>query len=190
MKKSLAAFALAALASQAAFAAPTAYTVDGSHTFPRFEYNHLGFSNQVHRFTKTSGTVVWDREAKTGSVDIVIDATSVDTGHALFNQHIQGEDFFHTAKYPKITFKSTRVKFDGERPVAIEGELTIKDITRPVTLAVTSFLAKPHPMLRKDALGANATAKVSRADFNVHKNVPFVSDEVTLSISIEAVAAE
>ena len=187
MKKTLATLAVATLVSVPAFAAPETYGIDGTHTYPRFEYNHLGFSNQVHRFTKTSGTVTWDRAARTGAVDISIDASSVDTGYALFNQHIQAEDYFDTARYPTITFKSTAVKFDGEKPVAIDGNLTIKGVTRPVTLTVTAFHSAPHPMLKRDAIGANAVAKVKRSEFNMGKNVPYVGDDVTLSISLEAI---
>ena len=187
MKKTLASIALAALVSAPAFAAPETYNIEGTHTYPRFEYNHFGYSTQVQRFNKTTGKIVWDRAAKTGEVDITIDATSVDTGYALFNQHIQGEDFFDTAKHPAITFKSTAVKFDGDKPVAVDGNLTIKGVTKPVTLAVTSFHTMPHPMLKKDAIGANASAKVKRSEFNMGKNVPYVSDEVTLSIAMEAI---
>jgi polyisoprenoid-binding protein YceI len=186
MKKTLASIALATLVSAPAFAAPETFTIDGTHTYPRFEYNHLGYSNQVHRFTKTTGTVTWDRTAKTGAVDITIDATSVDTGYALFNQHIQGADFFDTATHPTISFKSTAVKFDGDKPVAVDGNLTIKGVTKPVTLTVTSFHNAQHPMLKKDAIGANAVAKLKRSEFNMGKNVPYVSDEVALSISLEA----
>ncbi len=171
----------------AAYAAPETFVVDVSHTAPRFEYTHLGYSNQQHRFDKTSGKLVIDRAAKTGSVDIVIDAKSVNTGYALFNEHIQGEDFFHTASFPTITYKSTAVKFEGDKPVAVEGNLTIKGVTKPVTLTVTHFHAMPHPMLKKDAIGANAVAKLKRSDFNMGKNAPYVSDEVTLSIAVEAV---
>lgn len=187
MKKHLTALALAAAVASPVFAAPETYTVDGTHTYPRFEYNHLGFSNQVQRFNKTTGSIVFDRAAKTGAVDITIDARSVDTGYALFNQHIQAEDYFDTEKYPTITYKSTAVKFDGEKPVAVEGNLTIKGVTRPVTLTLTAFQTMPHPMLKKPALGANAVAKVKRSEFNMGKNVPHVSDEVTLSIAVEAV---
>lgn len=187
MKKHLALIALAAALAAPAFAAPETYTIDGTHTFPRFEYNHLGFSNQLQRFNKTTGTVVFDRAAKTGSVDIVIDAKSVDTGYALFNQHIQGGDFFDTENFPTITYKSTAVKFDGDKPVAVEGNLTIKGVTKPVTLTLTSFQTMPHPMLKKPALGANAVAKVKRTDFNMGKNAPYVSDEVTLTIGVEAI---
>jgi polyisoprenoid-binding protein YceI len=173
--------------SAAAIAAPETFNIDPNHSAPRFEYNHLGYSNQQHSFDRATGKIVFDRTAQTGSVDVTIDATSVNTGYALFNQHIQGEDYFDTAKYPTITFKSTKVKFDAGKPVAVEGNLTIKGVTKPVTLTVTSFQATPHPMLKKDAIGANAVAKVKRSEFNMGKNVPYVSDEVTLSIAVEAV---
>ena len=186
MKKLALVVALASL-SAAAVAAPETFNIDSGHTLPRFEYNHLGYSFQQHRFDKTSGKIVLDRAAKTGSVDVTIDTKSVNTGYALFNGHIQAEDYFHTEKYPTITFKSTAVRFEGDKPVAVDGNLTIKGITKPVTLTVTNFHSMPHPMLKKDAIGANAVAKVKRSDFNMSKNVPFVGDEVSLSIAVEAV---
>ena len=173
--------------SAAAFAAPETFNVEPTHTYPRFEYSHFGYSNQQQRFDKTSGKIVIDRAAKTGSVDVSIDATSVNTGYALFNQHIQAEDYFDTARYPSITFKSTKVRFEGDKPVAVEGNLTIKGVTKPVTLTVTSFHSMPHPMLKKDAIGANATTKLKRSEFNMGKNVPYVSDEVSLTIAVEAI---
>jgi len=187
MKKLILALAFASIAG-CAFAAPETYAIDPTHTQPRFEYNHFGYSNQVHSFDKTSGTIVYDPVAKTGSVDIVIDAKSVNTGYPLLNEHIQDEDFFDTAKYPTITFKSTSVKFDGDKPVSVEGNLTIKGITKPVTLTVTSFQAMPHPIMKKDAIGANAVTKIKRTEFNMGKYAPYVSDDVTLEIPVEAVA--
>lgn len=186
LRLTLAATAFATLGGSA-FAAPETYVIDGAHTFPRFSYSHLGFSTQLSRFNKTTGKIVFDRDAKTGSVDIVIDTKSVDTGFPLFNGHIQGTDFLDTATYPTATFKSTGVRFDGDAPAAIEGNLTIKGVTRPVTLTVTSFKAVPHPMLKKDALGANATTKISRTQFNAGKYAPTVGDEVTIDIAVEAI---
>jgi polyisoprenoid-binding protein YceI len=173
--------------ASAAFAAPETYVVDGSHTYPRFSYSHLGFSTQLSRFNTTTGKVVFDKAAKTGSVDIEIDAKSVDTGSTLFNQHIQGEDFLDTAKYPKAIFKSTNVMFEGDKPAKIEGNLTIKGITKPVTLTVTSFQAMPHPMQKKDAIGANAYTTIKRSEFNAGKYAPNVGDEVRIDIAIEAI---
>jgi polyisoprenoid-binding protein YceI len=186
MKKITLVLALSAF-SAASFAAPETFNLDPTHTAPRFEYSHFGYSNQQHRFDKTSGKIVLDRAAKTGSVDVTIDAKSVNTGYAVFNGHIQGADYFDTEKYPTITFKSTQVKFDGDKPVAVEGNLTIKGVTKPVTLTVTSFHSMPHPMLKKEAIGANAVAKLKRSDFNMGKNVPYVSDDVSLTIAVEAI---
>jgi polyisoprenoid-binding protein YceI len=182
-----AAFAFATVTAAPALAAPETFAVDSTHTFPRFSYNHLGYSIQMSRFDKATGTVTLDKAAKTAAVDIVIDTKSVNTGSATFNEHIQGEDFLDTAKHPIATFKSTKVNFEGDKPASIEGNLTLKGITKPVTLTVTSFHAMPHPMMKKDAIGANATTKVKRTDFNMGKNVPYVGDEVTIDIAFEAV---
>jgi polyisoprenoid-binding protein YceI len=187
LTKLSAAFILAAAAAAPAMAAPETYVVDGGHTFPRFSYSHLGFSTQLSHFNKTTGKVVFDKAAKTGSVDIVIDTKSVDTGFATFNDHIQGEDFLDTAKYPTATFKSTKVIFEGDKPAKIEGNLTIKGVTKPVTLTVTSFLAMPHPMQKKDAIGANAFTVIKRTEFNAGKYAPHVGDEVRIDVAIEAI---
>ncbi|MBP7490403.1 MAG: polyisoprenoid-binding protein, partial [Azospira sp.] len=173
--------------SFAAVAAPETYVMDGSHTFPRFSYSHFGYSTQLSHFDKTSGKIVIDKAAKSGSVDVTIDMKSVNTGSALFNGHIQGEDFLDTAKFPTATYKSTKVNFDGDKVVSVDGNLTIKGITKPVTLSVTSFQCMPHPMLKKDACGANATAVIKRSEFNAGKYAPYVGDDVTLTIAVEAI---
>ncbi|SMB28989.1 YceI family protein [Sterolibacterium denitrificans] len=181
---------LALLAAAPALAAPETYVIDGSHTFPRFSYSHFGFSTQLSRFDKTSGTIVFDKKARTGAVDIVIDTTSVNTGSSAFNEHIQAEDFLDTAKHPTATFKSTRVVFaDGAdvKPIAIEGNLTLKGVSRPVTLEITSFQNMPHPMRKRDAIGANATTTIKRSDFNAGKYAPNVGDEVRIDIAVEAI---
>jgi polyisoprenoid-binding protein YceI len=175
-----------AMLSGLSVAAPSTYTIENGHTYPRFEYNHLGFSNQVGRFDKTSGQITLDVEAKTGSVDVTIETKSLDMGSALFNEHLSKEEFFHTAKYPTITFKSTKLAFEGEKLASVEGNLTIKGITKPVTLKLVSVYCGLHPIAKKEACGANATAQIKRSEFNMSKYVPFVSDEVTLTIPVEA----
>ena len=187
LRKIAATFALAAALAAPAVAAPETYVLDSAHSFPRFSYNHFGYSTQVSRFNKTTGKIIYDKEAKTASVDIVIDATSVDSGFPVFNEHLRGEDFFDTAKYPTATFKSTKVVFEGDKPSAIEGNLTIKGITKPVTLTVTSFHAMPHPMKKKDAIGANAFTTVKRSDFNAGKYAPNVGDEIRIDLGVEAI---
>ncbi|CAG1021666.1 Protein YceI [Methylococcales bacterium] len=185
--KHTALLSLAALLSGTALAAPETYVIDADHTLPRFSYSHFGYSTQVSRFDKTSGKIVLDRQAKTGLVEVVVDTASVDTGIPLFNEHIQGEEFLDSAKYPTMSFISNKLKFEGENPVAVDGTLTLKGISKPVTLTVTSFQCMPHPMLKKDACGANATAVIKRTDFNMGKYAPQVSDEITITIPVEAV---
>lgn len=188
LKQLTLATALFATLAGSAIAAPVTYGVDGSHTFPRFSYSHFGYSTQLSSFKNTSGKVVFDAEAKTGSVDISIEMKSVNTGFEVFDGHIQGEDFLDTAKFPTATFKSTKVVFEGDKPKSIEGNLTIKGVTKPVTLTVTSFQAMPHPMMKKPALGANAFTTIKRSEFNAGKYAPYVGDDVRIDIAVEAVA--
>ena len=180
--------ALFAVLAGGAVAAPVTYGVDSTHTFPRFSYSHFGYSTQLSSFKNTTGKVVFDAEAKTGSVDITIDVKSVNTGFEDFNGHIQGEDFLDTAKFPTATFKSTKVVFEGDKPKSIDGVLTIKGVSKPVTLTVTSFQAMPHPMMKKPALGANAFTTIKRSEFGAGKFAPYVGDEVRIDIAIEAMA--
>jgi polyisoprenoid-binding protein YceI len=181
-----AAVALSAFAG-AASAQSTTYVIDPSHTFPKFSYNHLGLSTQQSRFNTTTGSVTMDKAAKTASVDVVIDMKAVDTGSTAFNGHIQGEDFLDTAKFPTASFKSTKVVFEGDKPAAVEGNLTIKGITKPVTLKLTNFVSTLHPMNKKEVIGANATTTIKRSEFNAGKFAPAVGDEVTITIALEAI---
>ena len=182
-----AALVLAGAAAAPAFAAQQTYVIDGTHTLPRFSYSHFGYSTQQSRFNKNSGKVIFDKAAKTGSVDIVIDTKSVNTGYATFNDHIQGEDFLDTAKFPTATFKSTKVTFTGDMPSGVDGNLTLRGVTKPVTLKVEHFTTMTHPMLKKDAIGANASTLIKRSEFNVGKHAPNVGDEVTIRVAIEAI---
>lgn len=185
--KRIAFLALTTALSTSVFAAPETYSIDNSHTYPRFSYSHFGFSTQLSRFNKTTGTITIDRATKTGAVNVTIDTTSVDTGLPLFNEHIQGTDFLDTTKYPTATFISSKVNFNGDNVTSVDGNLTLKGISKPITLLVTTFQCMPHPMLKKDACGANATAVVKRTDFNMGKYAPNVGDDVTITLSVEAV---
>ncbi|MDD5229344.1 MAG: YceI family protein [Methylococcales bacterium] len=173
--------------SASVFAAPETYTIDNNHTYPRFSYNHLGYSTQLSRFDKTTGSITIDRAVKTGVVDVTIDTTSVNTGSPLFDQHIQGADFLDTTKYPTATFISSKVNFNDDNVASVDGTLTLKGISKPVSLVITSFQCMFHPMLLKSACGANATTVVKRTDFNMGKYAPLVGDDVTITLSVEAV---
>lgn len=182
---------LLALIAAATLAVPViaadSYTIDARHTFPSFEINHLGFSTQRGRFDKTSGKLTLDLAAKSGSIDVVIDANSIDTGLEELHKHLKGEDFFDTAQYPTLSFKSKSLKFEGEQLVGADGELTLHGVTKPVSLKVDAFKCAPHPMNKKPMCGANAITTIKRSEFGMSKYVPAVSDEVKIAIQIEAV---
>ncbi len=181
---------LAALIT-ATFALPAAaadsYTVDPAHTYPNFEINHLGFSTMHGRFGATTGKITLDPAAKTGSIDITIDATSIDTGHAKRDTHLKSDEFFNVGKFPSLTYKADKLKFSGEKLTGAEGSLTMLGVTKPVNLVVTSFHCGPHPMNKKQMCGANATAAIKRSEFGLSAYVPAVGDEVKIAIEVEAV---
>ncbi|MGC2166326.1 MAG: YceI family protein [Gallionella sp.] len=167
--------------------ASDSYTVDPAHTFPHFTINHLGFSTMHGRFDRTSGNIVLDRAAKTGSVDINIDATSVSTGFAKRDEHLRGPDFFNSAEFPTITYKSTAVHYKGDEPSSVDGNLTIMGVSRPVTLTIDDFNCGTNPMNKKDECGAGASAQIKRSDFGVKYGLPAVGDDVKLAFEIEAI---
>lgn len=186
MNKSLIFAVLAGAASLPAVAADS-YTIDPRHTFPSFELSHQGFSIQRGRFNKTAGKMTLDVAAKSGSIDVTIDAASIDTGLEELEKHLRGEDFFDAAKYPSLAYKSKSLRFDGDKVVGAEGELTMHGVTRPVSLNIDHWRCAPNPMNKKPTCGANATATIKRSEFGVSKYVPAVGDEVKIAIQVEAV---
>ena len=187
MKLKHLAFLAVAFASSAAFAADT-YKIDSNHTYPSFEADHFGgLSNWRGKFEKTEGTIVVDRAAKTGTVDITIDANSLDFGHAKMNEHAKGPDMFDVAKYPTANYKG-KIVFKGDVPASVNGELTLHGVTKPVTLQINSFKCIQHPMLKREVCGADASATFNRADFGVDYGIKMgFKPEVKLAIQVEAV---
>ncbi len=163
------------------------YKIDPDHTFTSFEYNHWGLSMQRSRFDNTSGFIEIDPDAKTGTIDIDISTASVNTGSDAFNQTLRSSDFFDVAHHPDIRFTSSRLVFDGDVLKQVEGNLTIKDITHPVTLGIDHYNCRFMLMYGKQACGANGEAEILRSDYNLGRYAPFVSDAVTLHIVVEAI---
>lgn len=174
------------LSAGVAFAASESYTIDPTHTFPSFEVSHLGFSTQRGRFNSTSGRITLDRQARTATAEITIDAGSIDTGLDKLEAHLHKPDFFDVEKYPRITFKSTGARFNSDTLAALEGQLTMHGQTRPVTLTVTNFRCGIHPVNKKSVCGADATATIKRSDFGIKYGLPVIGDEVKLFIQVEA----
>jgi polyisoprenoid-binding protein YceI len=168
-----------------AFAADS-YTLDPTHTFPRFEISHFGFSTHRGQFNTTAGKLVLDRAAKTGSLEVTVQTASVGTGDPKLEAELRSDKFFNVEKFPVMTFRSKTLKFNGEVPASAEGELTLLGVTRPLTLTISEVKCGTHPMNKKEDCGAEVTGKLKRSDFGMKTFIPAVGDEVTLRIQVEA----
>ena len=187
--KKLLTFALLALASVAASA--QTYNVEPGHTYPSFEADHMGLSFWRGKFTKTSGKITLDRGSKTGgSVEIAIDASSVDFGHAKMNEKARGEEMFNVAKFPTISYKSTALKYDGDKLVGVDGEMTMLGVTKPMPLTITHFKCMIHPLLKREVCGADAHGRFDRSDYGMNIGLPRFSPEIKLAIQVEAIKAD
>jgi len=178
------------LAASATSAIAATYNIDPTHTYPSFEADHMGLSVWRGKFDKTSGTVDLDRAAKTGALEVKIDAASIDFGLEAMNKHARDEAMFNVAKFPTITYTSKSFKFEGDQLVAVDGELTMLGVTKPVALKVNKFKCIMHPRYKKEVCGADATAEFKRSDFGLNYGLPNFSPEVKLAIQIEAIKAE
>jgi polyisoprenoid-binding protein YceI len=162
------------------------YTLDSSHGYITFTYSHLGFSNPRVGFNRFDTELKLDSGNPENSVvEVTIDASSIDSRVAEFNDHLNGGDFFNTVEYPTITFKSTKVEATGENTFDVTGDLTILGTTKPVTLTATINKAANHPMRNVPTVGLSASAKLMRSEWGLGAYVPAVSDEVELSIEVE-----
>jgi polyisoprenoid-binding protein YceI len=160
---------IAAMASATAFAVPVTYVLDPHHTYPSFSADHMGgLSVWRGKFTDTTGKVVYDKEAKTGSIDVTVAMNSIDFGMAKMDEHAKSPDIFDVAKYPTAVYKGKFTKWNGSTPTEAEGTLTLHGVTKPVTLTINSFLCKPNPMTKKEVCGADAYTTFNRADFGVN----------------------
>lgn len=181
------AFILACGLALSAAAAEETYVLDPVHSQPLFEVQHMGFSLQRATFTKISGKVVLDRSAHKGSVDVTVDTSSIRSFSDRLDAHIRGEDFFNVAKYPTMSFKSSNLIFDGERLVAVDGELTMLGVARPVSLKVTNFACGEHPFNKKPMCGVEATTTIKRSEWGMKYGIPkAVGDDVRIILPVEA----
>ncbi len=167
-------------------AAPASYTIDPEHTFPYFKISHLGFSTMQGRFNKTTGKLTVDLANKTGSVDIKIDANSIDTAHEKRDDHLRSPDFINAAEFPEITYKSSKVTIHDNDTATVEGNLTIMGVSKPVKLDVTHLKCGVNPMNEKELCGFDAHATIKRSDFGVTYALPAIGDEMRLEFAVEA----
>jgi polyisoprenoid-binding protein YceI len=177
---------LALVAAPLAFAADS-YTLDPGHTFPRWQISHFGFSTHHGQFNKTTGKLVLDRKARTGSVEVTVDTASVSTGDPALEKHLRSADFFNVEKFPTLVFKSRSVQFANGEPVSASGDFTMLGVTKPITLRIARVKCGMHPVSKKESCGAEVSGTLKRTDFGMKYGAPALGDDIALTIQVEAV---
>jgi polyisoprenoid-binding protein YceI len=185
--------AVASFAAGAALAAPVTYQVDPAHTYPSFEADHFGgLSVWRGKFDSSSGTVVLDKEAGTGTVNITVEASSIDFGQQKLNEHAKSAEMFDVAKYPTAIYKGTLTNFKNGAPTEVRGELTLHGVTKPLNLTIDHFSCRmmPAAMGGKERCGADALGTFSRADYGIDYGEKLgFNMKVKLAIQVEAIPA-
>ena len=181
--------AILALTTGSAIAAPVTYDVDPNHTFPSFEADHFGgLSIWRGRFDKTSGNIALDKAKGTGTVEVTVDASSIDFGMPKLNEHAKSPEMFDVAKYPTATYKGTLTNFKNGAPTEVDGQLTLHGVTHPLKLTVNQFACKPNPMDKKEHCGADLSGSINRAEYGIAYGDKYgFKMDVKLAIQVEAV---
>lgn len=178
---------LVALIALPAYAAPTYYDIDPSHTYPHFAIDHLGFSTLYGRFDQTTGKLIIDWDNKNGFVDINIASVSVSTGFGKRDDHLRSPDFLNVMEFPKISYKSRNIRFKGENQAMVEGDLTLLGVTKPINLNVTRIRCGQNPMSKKETCGFEADTEIKRSDFGSKYGLPAVGDTIKMWFQVEAI---
>ncbi|MFZ0245603.1 YceI family protein [Candidatus Binatus sp.] len=187
------AIAMAIVVALPVLAHADTWQIDSSHTNVEFTVRHMMISNVKGQFQKTTGTITANgNDPASAKIDVTIDASSVDTRVERRDAHLKSPDFLDVAKYPTITFKSTKVEADGPNKWKMTGDLTVHGVTKPVVLDVEGS-GPPIQVMGNTRAGASATTKIKRSDFGLTWNKALeaggvlVGDEVAISIDVEAV---
>ena len=176
--------AMAALVP-AAIAAPERYAIDPEHTYPSLEFPHMGISVWRGKFRKTRGSVVLDRAGRAGSVDVTVEAASIDFGHNVMNEVAIGADWLNADMHPTLRYIGD-IRFEGEVPAAIDGKLTMLGVVRPMELRIHAFKCIRHPLFRREVCGADASGSLDRAEFGMKQLTADGAGRITLRIQVEA----
>ena len=184
--------ALALALPLAASAATENYTLDPYHTYPHFAVDHFGVSLMWGRFDKSSGKFMLDRAAKKASLELNVETASLTTGDndkgsrpRSRDEHLRSADFFNVAEFPRMSFKASEVKFDGENPTEVTGQLTLLGVTRPLTLKMERWVCKDNPFSKKPMCGGNASGAIKRSEFGMKYALPAVGDDIRLYVEFE-----
>lgn len=172
-----------------ACAAPVSYQVDPAHTFPSFEADHFGgLSVWRGKMTKTSGAIVLDQQAHTGTVNISVDAASIAFGNPKLDEHVRSAEMFDVGKYPTMTYKGKIDKFNGDAPAEVHGELTLHGVTKPLTLTFKQFKCMQNPVSKKEVCGADVAGSLDRSAFGIDYGAKYgFKQDVKLLIQVEAI---
>jgi polyisoprenoid-binding protein YceI len=191
MHKSLLAPSLAAALLAASFgtqAQSATYAIDPTHTFVTFEIDHFGTSTNRGRFDKKEGTVQFDRAGKTGKVDLTIDTSSINTGVAPFNKHLQSKDFFNSAEHPTAKFVADKFSFNGDKVTEVAGTLTLLGKTLPVVLKAKRFNCYDNPMLKREVCGGDFETTIARSQWGMDWGLEMgFQDKVRMVVQVEAI---
>ena len=185
--------AMAVLATAgSALAAPVKYNIDPNHTYPSFEADHFGgLSVWRGKFNSTSGTVVYDKEAQSGTVDVKVDAATINFGNEKLDKHVSSAEMLDAAKFPAALYKGKLGGFKNGAPTEIDGTFELHGVTKPLKLTINKFTCKTNPVTKKDVCGADASGSFNREDFGVSYGKAFGFDMTTkLQIQVEAIRAE
>lgn len=181
--------AVIALASLPSLASAANYTIDPDHTFPSLEFSHMDISVWRGKFNKTTGKIALDRATKTGNVEVQVDVASIDFGHDKMNEHALKPDWLNAEKFPTMTYKGP-IAFKGDVPASVDGQLTLRGVTKPVKLTIDSFKCITHPMLKKEVCGADVRGELNRADFGMTQYAEGNLGKVQLKIQVEGIKAD
>lgn len=164
------------------------YAIDPSHTYPSLEFNHMGISIWRGKFTKTKGAITLDRVQHKGTVSVTVETSGIDFGMAAMDARARTDDYFDVAKWPVATYVGD-LQFSGDEPVTVDGQLTLRGVTRPLKLSLDLFKCIEHPMLKRQVCGADAKGTLHWSDYgmNIHTEGGPDADLVTLHIQVEAV---
>ncbi len=163
------------------------YNLEPTHTYVTFEARHFGTSTNRGRFDKKEGSITLDRAAKTGKADITIDTASINTGLALFDSHLRGENFLQSKAFPTARFVGDKFSFDGDKVTAVAGTLSVLGKTLPITLSATNYNCYDSPFLKREVCGGDFETTIQRTDFGITYGMPIIPDDIKLLIQIEAV---
>ena len=179
---------LALLAACGAMAEPVSYAIDDAHTYVTFEVGHFGAAVNRGRFDKESGTIVYDKVARSGKIDVTVDTASLYSGSPAFDKHLKSADLFDTAKYPTMRFVADQMLFHGDRLIAVPGLLTLMGKTQRVILKANQFTCYQNTLINKEVCGGDFKAVINRTLFGMNylsgKGIP---DEVKITVTVEAV---